>query len=89
MTFYHGTSFENWEKIQREGILFGVGRYKKSTRRFPYLAVHIEDSRPYGEVILQVEYNPFLHRGKNNFCAGCWQIRVYEPIPISNVQRII
>ena len=95
MTFYHGTNKENWDAIQREGILYGRryitdnnGNIIKEVSRCTYLAVDLEEAKCYGDVILQVEYNPFKHKEKNNYIEGCWQVRVYESIPISKIQKI-
>lgn len=99
MTFYHATSRENWEKIQEEGVLFGrryivdkTGKKViKEVNRCTYLAVELEDAVPFGDVLLQVEYDPFKDKGRrlhNNYIEGCWQIRVYEPIPLEDVKLI-
>ena len=49
MTFYHGTTQENWNKIQEEGIIFGrryitdkEGNLLKEVDRCTYLAVDID-----------------------------------------------
>ena len=86
MLFYHGTSEENWLKIQEEGILFGKRDFGIS--RCTYLAKKINEARCYGKVILSVEYDPFLDKDNNNYIEGCWQFRVYSPISIDNVKRI-
>ena len=78
MIFYHGTSKENWDTIQREGILFNG--------RVTYLAVDMEEAKCYGNIVLQVEYDPTTHPNMNNYVDGCWQFRVYEPITISNIK---
>lgn len=95
MTFYHGTSKENWETIQKEGVLYGR-RYVFDKNGFPlreidrctYLATDLEEAKCYGEVVLQVEYDPLKSGDKNNYCEGCWQMRVYEPIPIENIKKL-
>lgn len=78
MIFYHGTSEENWNAIQREGVLFNG--------RVTYLAVDMEEAKCYGNIVLQVEYDPTTHPNMNNYVNGCWQFRVYEPIPISKIK---
>ena len=106
MTFYHGTSEENWKKIQEEGILYGRRYILDNDTREPieevdrctYLAVDVEEAKHYGDVVLEVEYNPFNSRGNikrskkklpvNNYVEGCWQLRVYEPILLENIKRI-
>ena len=60
MIFYHGTSKENWEAIQREGILYGR-RYILGENCFPlkevdrctYLAVDLGEAKYYGDVVLR------------------------------------
>lgn len=97
MTFYHGTTEEEWMMIQKEGMLYGrriivdgdgnpSKLYKPS--RCTYLAIDIDEAKCYGEVVLQVEYNPFKKGAKNNYTDGCWQVRVYEPIPLESVKKI-
>ena len=94
MTFYHGTSKENWDTIQKEGVLFGR-RYTTTTKGFKqvdrctYLAVDKEEAEQYGDVVLKVEYNPFKTPKHNNYCEGCWQVRVYEPITLQNIKKLI
>ena len=85
MIFYHGTSKENWEQIQKEGILFGK---RNAPSRCTYLAVDIEEARQYGDILLEVEYDPMAHPSENNYISDCWQIRVYEPISIEQVKLI-
>ena len=96
MTFYHGTTKENWEQIQKDGELFGYSRIVSNDRktvlqefRLTYLATDKKDAECYGDVILEVEYDPY-RKGAccNSFNEDCWQIRVYEPISISNIKRI-
>ena len=41
MIFYHGTTEENWKRIQEEGILFGVRKLAKS--RCTYLTTDINN----------------------------------------------
>ena len=86
MKFYHGTSEDNWNKIQEEGVLFGIRKLAKS--RVTYLTTDIDEAKQYGEIILQVEYDPSEHSGMNNYIEGCWQCRVYEPIPIDAVKEL-
>lgn len=93
MTFYHGTSKENWDAIQEEGVLWGRrfivdnnGNPIREVDRCTYLATDIKEAEHYGEVVLKVEYNPFINPRNNNYIDGCWQVRVYEPIPISDIE---
>ena len=94
MTFYHGTSKENWGAIQKEGFLWGRryitgsdGNILKEVDRCTYLAVEKEEARCYGDVVLKVEYDPTSSK-HNNYKEGCWQVRVYEPIPLSQIKEL-
>ena len=94
MTFFHGTSEDNWAKIQSEGVLWGrryvtdeYNNILKEVSRCTYLTPDIGEAKQYGEVILQVEYEPEKSK-HNNYYPGCWQMRVYEPIPIEYIKRI-
>ena len=104
MTFYHGTSEETWNEIQEEGFLFGrrfvvdnEGNIIKEVDRCTYLAMDLKEAKCYGDVILEVEYNPYNKRGNirkvkgkptNNYSPDSWQLRVYEPISLDNIKRI-
>ena len=104
MIFYHGTSKENWEKIQEEGVLFGR-RYIvdnddniiQEVSRCTYLATEFDEAKQYGDIVLSVEYEPLDEQGKhkrdkhgpvNNYDPDGWQLRVYEPIPLSSIQCV-
>ena len=90
MTFYHGTTEEAYEKIVNEGILYGIrGIFQgREMDRCTYLAVNVEEAKQYGPVLLQVEYDPFVNNKYNNYEEGCWQVRVYEPIPLQNIIKL-
>ena len=105
MIWYHGTSKKNWEAILKEGILFGRrfiidkdGNIIKEVNRCTYLTPDIEEAKQYGEIILEVKYNPFNEKGEikkdnrkiplNNYIPDCWQMRVYEPILIENIKKL-
>lgn len=89
MKFYHGTTTENWTKINEEGILFGFRNTDGcNSSRCTYLALDINEAKSYGEILLEVEYDPFLNKKDNNYCDGCWQLRVYEPISINKITKL-
>ncbi len=96
MKFYHGTTQENWEQIQKDGELFGYTRIVSNDRktvlqefRLTYLATEKKDAECYGDVILEVEYDPYREGAQcNAYDKGCWQLRVYEPIPLENVKLV-
>jgi len=57
--------------------------------RCTYLAVNKEEAEQYGDVVLEVEYEPKENSKDNNyFDDDCWQIRVYVPISLNKVKRI-
>ena len=85
MTFYHSTTEENWGKIKAEGLLWGE---RGTPSRCTYLAIEKEHTLAHGDVLLQVDYDPSVNAQRNNYIEGCWQLRVYEPIPLSSVWRI-
>lgn len=104
-TWYHGTSVDNWNKIKDEGLLFGRrfivdndGNPIKEVDRCTYLAADKEEAECYGDVVLEVHYNPLNLKGKNrkdkrgkpcnNYVYGCWQMRVYEPILLEDISLI-
>ena len=76
--WWHGTTQENWKKIQKSRVLWGIDEYGK---RCTYLARSREDiegrellsNRPftraniYFEVMLKVDYEP---NGKDERAAG-------------------
>jgi len=89
MKFYHGTSVEALRKIQQEGVLWGKGM----SYRFTYLTPEIEVASKYGEIILEVDYEP---RGYPNDNYGfnppkgetCWQFSVFIPIGINQIEVV-
>jgi len=110
MIFYHGTSEDKWALIQKEGVLWGYNIHKNPDGttyrgyRYTYLTSEIGIAKKYGNVILEVEYEPVGvdGRGIDNYCfdydipeeerkrgAKCWQFSVFVPISINNVKRLI
>ena len=86
--FYHRTKEEAWEKIQEEGVLWGVTR----NVRYTYLAPQ-DAGDSYGNVLLEVDYTP---EGPPYDNYGfdpppgqvCWQFSVFVPININKIKRI-
>lgn len=84
MKFYHGTSYEAWEKIQEEGILFG--KNDDDQIRCTHLAFNTIFAENFGDVILEVEYDPTVNPYKNTYSYNDgYMIRVEEPIPLENI----
>ena len=94
MIFYHGTTLENWLKIQAEGVLWGIrARWSGADRdpdRATWLATEERNAEcwSWSEIILAVEYEP----GRSdkighldNYMEGCWQFMVYASIPLDKV----
>lgn len=102
MKFYHGTSLEKWKLIQKEGVLWGYNIHKNpdgSTYRgyrYTYLTPDIKIAEKYGDVLLEVEYDPVGvdGRGIDNYGFDpppgqiCWQFSVFLPISIDRAKRI-
>lgn len=97
MKFYHGTTEENWNKIQKEGVLFGVrtilnaeGKPSEeyNPNRMTYLSTTKEEASHYGNVVLEIEYDPTIKPKMNNYAEDCWQLRVYEPIALGNIRKL-
>lgn len=94
MMFYHGTSSEKWMEIQTEGFLLGK---RSSGCRVTWLCTKRRYAEKYGNIILEVNYNPDYpnkvdEKGipvHNYFDEHCWQLRVYEPIPLNQINRVI
>lgn len=135
MKFYHGTSKENWLKIQKEGVLcgmppnyrhfiknkeererefgsFSILKIKNQEklckdfepetlpRRYTYLTPDIDMAKKYGDILLEVEYDPV---GVGNLIDGktidnygfnpppgqyCWQFSVFVPISLNKIEVI-
>ena len=89
MKFYHWTTQKNWEKIKSEWCLWGVREFEwLNAWRCTYLAVDVNEAKQYGDIVLEVEYNPKENPRYNNYCKWCWQLRVYEPIPIDKIRLL-
>lgn len=96
MKFYHGTSEATWQKIQLEGVLWGIHHTHPdhTLRRYTYLSPHIEVAQAYGDVVLGVDYSPTGKSGIDNYGFSpppgqtCWQFSVFNPIPLIQVRRI-
>ena len=89
MKFYHGTDKEGLEETKKQGyllhkrvILNDDGTVCEMFNPSPctYLATDLAEAKQYGDVILEVEYDPFKNPKMNNYQKDAWQLRVYEPI---------
>jgi len=86
MKFYHGTNQHGLDETIKQGFLLHK-RVVKGYNPDPctYLAINEKEARQYGDIVLGVEYDPLKNPKMNNYQDGCWQLRVYEPIPIKNI----
>jgi hypothetical protein len=90
LTFYHGLSKEKWLKTIEKGYLL----HDRKSKEYPnassvvYLTTTKKEAMCYGEVLLEVKYNPFKNPKLNNYQNDCWQLRVYEQIELSNIKKI-
>lgn len=96
MRFFHGTNQESWLKIQQEGVLWGGDTWHKTGGkqgyRYTYLTPEIEIAKEYGDVILEIEYEPKgvgSHIDNYGFDPPpgmtCWQFSVFVPIGIKRI----
>ena len=102
MIFYHGTSEEKWKLIQEEGVLWGYNIYEDEngkpykSYRYTYLTPDIDVAKRFGNVLLEVEYEPVGVDGTKTDNYGfnpppgmnCWQFSVFVPIDLKFVKRI-
>lgn len=97
MIFYHGTSCENWRKIQEEGVLWGGDTWHKTGGRkgyrYTYLTPEKQVAKKYGNVLLEIEYEPKgAGSGIDNYGFNpppgmtCWQFSVFIPIELKKVK---
>ena len=87
MKFYHWTSKDKREQIQREWMLRWIREVEwMKPSRCTYLAVDKNEAKQYWEIVLEVEYEP--HKWADNYCEWCWQVRVYEQILMENIKLL-
>jgi hypothetical protein len=95
--FFHGTSPAAWDAIQQEGVLWGKRDCGPEYARFaPNRCTYLTDSQEiaarFGDVVLRVWYDPddgFKRNICNRWDKDCWQFRIYEPILLCWVTRVI
>ena len=85
ITWYHATDQQAFDKIKQEGVLWGI---RNAPSRCTYLGDSLNNVIGYGTIILQVHYDPTINPKENNYKEGCWQMRVYEPIPKKNIKAV-
>ena len=93
-TFFHGTTQGCWAAIQAEGVLWGRTRawsdgVEHDGPRYTYLSPHLEVAQEYGNMVLEVEYEPVgVGSGVDNYGFDpppgetCWQFSVFAPISL-------
>lgn len=101
MKFYHGTTQDKWDSIQKEGVLWGYNEHtnenglKYRGYRYTYLTPEMDVAKKYGDVVLEVEYMPVgVGTGFDNYGFDppegmtCWQFSVFVPISIDNISVV-
>ena len=89
MKFYHGTSPNKLEEIKSEGVLWGIRSSEEfNPDRCTYLTPMLEEAKEYGDVVLEVDYDPTDNAWVNNYFPDEWQHREYKPIPLSMIVEI-
>jgi RNA:NAD 2'-phosphotransferase (TPT1/KptA family) len=82
MNWFHGTSQEKYQEIIKEGFIWGK---RDAPSRCTYLTPDAIEAQQYGDVVLKIDYEPYSEKYCNNYTEGCWQVREYNPIPISKI----
>lgn len=96
--WYHGTTEREWGLIQSEGVLWGVEIWEmdgqRHTRRLTYLTPCPRIAMRFAgwgvcpphewKVVLAVQFDPLKYTC--NIAPDCWQVRVYDPIPLTDVR---
>lgn len=89
MIFYHGTTEKAWKLIQAEGVLWGKHGVNgdSETYRYTYLTPNKEIAiRFSGGILLEVNYTPKEY--DDNYPWDGWQFSVFDPIPLSKINRL-
>lgn len=95
MKFYHRTSENRWREIKKSGILWGYRIHDgvpTLNYRYTYLSP-FDMGESYGEVLLEVEYEPTGVYGIDNYGFDppsgeiCWQFSVFIPIDIKMLEE--
>lgn len=86
LTFYHATNKLGWEFTKLQGFLLYPRDYGASP--CVYLAKTRKQAEEFGNIILRVKYDPTINPTKNNYEKSSWQVRVYEPIPMKDIEYI-
>lgn len=91
MKFYHGTNQHGLEETQKQGFLLHkrVIDVFKNVSPCTYLTPLLSVAKDYGDIVLEVEYDPYKNPEMNNYTLGSWQVRVYEPIQTWRVVKLV
>lgn len=82
MTWYHGTTKKGYKEIMLEGVIWGK---RLAPSRCTYLTPSRLEAMQYGDIVLEIDYDPQDKEYDNNYVEGCWQVREYNPIPASKI----
>lgn len=86
MKYYHGITLKAYIQMLEDECLFG--RTSTNICGCIYLTVDEKKAEEYGEIILEVEYDPSLNEKQNDYWDKRCQLRVYESIPIENIKTL-
>lgn len=87
MKFYHWTTIDKRDDIQREWVLRWVRKVEwMKPGRCTYLAVDKNEAKQYWDIVLEVEYEP--QKWNDNYVEWCWQVRTYVPIEMENIKVV-
>lgn len=82
LTMWHGCKLAAWEKCVEQGYLL---HQRLGKDPLVYLAKDLEEAMCYGEVVLEVRFDPEVDL-PNNYHPDFWQCRVYKGIPLDRVR---
>jgi hypothetical protein len=87
LKMYHSCTKEAWDKCISQGYLLHDRKCDASPKAEPcvYLASELRYCDGiYGDVTLEIDFEPDKY--DTNYNKGCWQCRVYTPIPLDAVK---
>lgn len=92
--WFHATTKENWGKIKKEGILWGIDTWERRTflaanlKQLIWFMTHIfpcnTDMQNF-DLILSVRYIP---NNIDDIWQNHWELVVKKPIPLENVRLL-
>ena len=93
--WFHATTKENWKKIQKEKMLWGIDRNQRHTflaRSLKELISMVTDNHYWNsdmhnnELVLSVKYTP--NNINDDYNVKSWEMVVKKPITLDNIQLL-